>query len=58
MLVIVVLTATDKMNTLLYMTGLRKKVPANMGGYGEHFDPESRIDDDNQLIDDIEDDRW
>lgn len=58
MVMIILVTITSNVNNLLSVIGLRKKSPHMNGLYGANYDSESRIDDDNQLIDDIEEDRW
>lgn len=70
MAVIVVLTVYDRLNDLLALLGIRRRpamhghLNGSFGGLpGGRFDAESRgrvaaMDDDNQLIDDMEDDRW
>lgn len=59
MVVIVILTVVDKVNILLRLVGMKKAQAFDTThAYGGQYDAERRVDADNQLIDDIEDDRW
>lgn len=62
MAVIVLFTVIDKTNSLLAACGIRQaKQPFRglPGNYDSRYDVTNRLDDDdNQLIDDLEDDRW
>lgn len=52
-------TIYARITGLLTLLGLlRPRRSTTMDNYGAQYDSESRIDADNQIIDDIEDDRW
>lgn len=59
MVVIVVATLIDRVQAVLALLGIRRKGQIGLtGSYGGRYDAEGAVDHDNQLIDDIEDDRW
>lgn len=52
------MTFLDRGRQILELTGLRRKADTGLPDFGGHYDTRSHVDDDNQLIDDLEDDRW
>lgn len=52
------MTCVDKGRQFLEIIGIRRKSHSGLPEYEGHYDAHSHVDDDNQLIDDLEDDRW